>query len=70
MTISGDALPELDFNHVDTTEMPLHDNAFYITKQLLDNPDWHTEQAVLYERTRKLGLEPEAARWVGWWDMG
>ena len=67
--VSGSILPELDFDRVDLAEMPLHDNEFYIADKLLDNPNWRVEQEALYEKTRKMGLEPEAARWVGWWEM-
>lgn len=67
--ISNNLLPELDFNRVDLTEMPLHDNEFYIAKNILDNPNWRTEQVVLMKKTIKAGFEPEASRWVGWWEM-
>ena len=67
--ISNNLLPELDFSRVDLTEMPLHDNEFYIVKNILDNPNWRDEQAALMEKTLKAGFEPEAARWVGWWEM-
>ena len=68
--ISNNLLPELDFSRVDLIEMPLHDNEFNIAKWILDNPNWRAEQDALMEKTLKLGLEPEAARWVGWWEMG
>ena len=67
--ISHNLLPELDFNRVDLLEMPLHDNEFNIAKWILDNPNWRTEQAALTEKTLKAGFTPEAARWVGWWEM-
>jgi len=67
--ISNNLLPELDFNRVDLRDMPLHDNEFNIAKNLLDNPNWRAEQAALMEKTLKAGFEPEAARWVGWWEM-
>ena len=65
--ISNALLPELDFDRVDLREMPLHDNEFNIAKWVLDNPNWRLEQDALMEKTLKLDLEPEAARWVGWW---
>jgi hypothetical protein len=72
--ISNSLLPELDFNRVDLHEMPLHDNEFNIVRHILDNQKsraaWKNEQDALTERTLKLGLEPEASRWVGWWEMG
>jgi len=49
--------------------MPLHDNEFYISKNILDNPNWRTQQSLIMEKTIKLGLQPEAARWVSWWEM-
>ena len=67
--ISNNLLPELDFNRVDLRDMPLHDNEFNIAKWILDNPNWRAEQAALMEKTLKAGFEPEAARWVGWWEM-
>ena len=67
--ISNNLLPELDFNRVDLVEMPLHDNEFNVAKWILDNPNWRAEQAALMEKTLKAGFEPEAARWVGWWEM-
>lgn len=67
--ISYNLLPELDFNRVDLTEMPLHDNEFYIAKNILNNPNWRVEQGILMEKTLKAGFEPEASRWVGWWEM-
>ena len=67
--ISTNQLPELDFNRVNLIEMPLHDNEFYIAKNVLNNPNWKDEQVVIMEKTLKLGLEPEAARWVSWWEM-
>ena len=67
--ISKNLLPELDFNRVDLREMPLHDNEFYICKNILDNPNWRTEQAALMEKALKAGFTPEAARWVDWWEM-
>ena len=66
---SNSILPELDFTRVDLTEMPLHDNEFYIARHLLDNSNWRAEQDALMEKTLKMGLSPEAARWVGWWEM-
>jgi len=68
--ISNSLLPELDFNRVDLREMPLHDNEFYVASHILDNPHWRAQQAALMEKTLALGLEPEASRWVGWWEMG
>jgi len=67
--LSESLLPELDFNRVDLVEMPLHDNEFNIAKWILDNPNWRAEQAALMEKTLAAGFEPEAARWVGWWEM-
>ena len=67
--LSENLLPELDFNRVDLVEMPLHDNEFNIAKWILDNPNWRAEQAALMEKTLAAGFEPEAARWVGWWEM-
>jgi len=67
--LSSRCLPELDFNRVDLREMPMHDNEFYIAKNILDNPNWRAEQDIIMEKTLKLGLQPEAARWVSWWDM-
>ena len=67
--ISNDLLPELDFNRVDLIEMPLHYREFNIAKWILENPNWRAEQAVIMEKTLKLGLEPEAAKWVSWWEM-
>ena len=37
--------------------------------KLLDKPAWRAEQDALMEKTLKMGLSPEAARWVGWWEM-
>jgi len=67
--ISNDLLPELDFNRVDLIEMPLHDNEFYIAENILANPNWRIEQDALMEKTLNAGFEPEASRWVGWWEM-
>ena len=67
--ISSNILPELDFNCVDLIEMPMHDNEFHIAKNILNNPNWRAEQAIIMEKTLQLGLEPEAARWVSWWEM-
>ena len=67
--ISNALFPELDFSRVDLVEMPLHDNEFNIAKWILDNPNWRAEQEVLMEKTLKAGYEPEAARWVDWWEM-
>jgi len=67
--ISNSLLPEIDFNRVDLREMPLHDNEFYIAKNILDNPNWRAEQETLMEKTLVAGFEPAAARWVGWWEM-
>ena len=67
--LSESLLPELDFTRVDLVEMPLHDNEFNIAKWILDNPNWRAEQAALMEKTLAAGFEPEAARWVGWWEM-
>jgi hypothetical protein len=65
--ISNSLLPELNFDCVDLHEMPLHDNEFNIARYALGNPNWQVEQNILMEKTLKLGLEPEASRWVGWW---
>ena len=67
--ISYKLLPELDFDRVDLVDMPLHDNEFHISKNILNNPNWHTEKSIIMEKTLKLGLQPEAARWVSWWEM-
>ena len=67
--IANNLLPEIDFNRVDLADMPLHDNEFYIVKNILDNPNWRAEQSVIMKKTIDLGLEPEAARWVSWWEM-
>ena len=67
--ISNSILPELDFNRIDLVEMPLHDNECNIAKWILDNPNWRAEQDALMERALKAGFTPEAARWVGWWEM-
>ena len=67
--ISNNLLPELDFNRVDLVEMPLHDNELNIAKWILDNPNWRAEQDALMERALKASFTPEAARWVGWWEM-
>jgi hypothetical protein len=55
--ISHSLLPEMDFNRIDLCEMPLHDNEFYIVKNILDNPNWRAEQDAIMEKTLKLGLE-------------
>jgi len=67
--ISNSLLPELDFKRIDLIEMPLHDRELNIAKWILDNPNWRAEQADIMEKTLKLGLEPEAARWVSWWEI-
>ncbi|MCL2772912.1 MAG: DUF4037 domain-containing protein, partial [Oscillospiraceae bacterium] len=69
--ISNSLLPELDFNRVDLVEMPLHDNEFNTAKWILDNPNsnWRAEHDALMEKTLKLGFEPEAARWIDWWEI-
>ena len=67
--ISNNLLPELDFSRVDLVEMPLHDNELNIAKWILDNANWRAEQDALMERALKAGFTPEAARWVGWWEM-
>jgi hypothetical protein len=67
--LSNALLPELDFIRIDLREMPLHDNEFNIAENVLNNPNWRTEQKIIMEKTLKLGLEPEAARWVSWWGM-
>ncbi|MCL2420434.1 MAG: hypothetical protein FWD03_01120 [Defluviitaleaceae bacterium] len=38
-------------------------------KNILDNPNWRTEQDALMNKAIQAGFEPEAARWVGWWEM-
>ena len=67
--ISNPLLPELDFNRVNLYDMPLHDNELNIAGWILDNPNWRAEQDALMEKTLKMGFEPEAARWVGWWEI-
>ena len=67
--ISNALLPELDFSRVDLREMPLHDNEFNIAGWILDNPNWRNEQEAIKARTRELGLEPEASRWISWWEI-
>jgi hypothetical protein len=67
--ISKSLLPELDFNRIDLYDMPLHDNEFYIARNILNNPNWRAEQDAIMEKTLKLGFEPEASRWVGWWEI-
>jgi len=62
-------LPEIDFGRIDLREMPMHGNEFHIAKNVIDNPDWRSEQNIIMEKTLELGLEPEAARWVSWWGM-
>ena len=67
--ITNGLLPEMDFDRVNLSEMPLHDNEFDIAKNILDNANWKHEQEILMEKTLKAGFEPEAIRWVGWWKM-
>lgn len=67
--IFNSLLPEIDFNRIDLYDMPLHDNEFNIAENILDNPNWRAEQDALMKKTLKLGFEPEASRWVGWWGM-
>ncbi len=67
--ISNSLLPEIDFGRVDLFDMPLHDNEFYITSNILNNSNWRAEQQAIMERTLELGLEPEASRWISWWEM-
>ena len=67
--VSNSLLPEFDFSRDDIFDMPLHDNEFRNAGNIIDNPNWRTEQSVIMEKTLKAGLEPEAARWVSWWEM-
>ena len=67
--VSNSLLPEFDFNRDDLFDMPLHDNEFRNAKNIIDNPNWRAEQDIIMEKTLKLGLEPEASRWVSWWGM-
>ena len=60
-------LPELDFTQVDLLEMPLHDQAFDVARQLLRDPAWREKQAARREKTVSLGYPPEASRWTEWW---
>ena len=67
--IAHTLLPELNFTRIDLIEMPLHDNELNIAGWILDNPNWKAEQDIIMEKTLKLGLQPEAARWVTWWEI-
>jgi len=67
--ISNNLLPELDFSRVDLIEMPLHDNEFNNAGGRLNNSNWQAEQAANLARALELGLEPEAARWISWWEI-
>ncbi len=66
---ANNLLPELDFNRVDLIEMPLHENEFNIADNILNNPNWRIDQKIIKEKTLKAGFEPEASRWVEWWNM-
>ena len=67
--ISNALLPELDFNRVDLTEMPLQNNEFDLAGGKLNNPNPSDDWLKVAERTAELGFGPEAEWVVGWWGM-